>query len=329
MAAADGEIDPAQRLLNLMLALSRTRHRLTRDQIRASVEGYETAPAGVSEAERGRADASFERMFERDKKALRSMGIPLRTITDPAHQDDLGYRIDPDVDMPPLDLTVQDAAILAIAAQYWTSKAMKADARQGYAKLVSAVEHEDGPALPFGGVSTSGSADVVAALAEAASLRQVVSFEYASASSPTRVRTVEPWGIVLRSGVEYLVGWDVDAAAERVFRLVRVQGKVKPRGEPEAFDRPATLPLGSLADDADVATATIAVRPEAGHALRRRGEVVGADDGWDVLEVSYRHADLLRAEVLALAGAARVIEPADLARSVREHALAAAEVARG
>ncbi|WP_084103731.1 YafY family protein [Demequina sp. NBRC 110056] len=318
-----------QRRLNLMLALSATRHRLTREQIRSQVEGYDTVPSGATDGERKRADAAFERKFERDKDELRRMGIPLRTVTDPAHKDDLGYRIDGDVSMPVLDLSVRDAAVLAIAAQYWSGESLAADARHGYAKLVSAIEHADSPALPFGGMSTSGSGDVTAALAEAASLRQRVQFEYASASSPTRVRTVQPWGIVLRAGVEYLVAWDEDAEAQRVFRLVRVLGAVKAVGDPDAFERPATIPLGSLDSAETLATAVIALRPEAGHALRRRGEAAGVDSGWELFRVAYRHEDLLRAEVLALGGAARVIEPTTLADSVLSHAAAALEVARG
>ncbi|WP_297084197.1 YafY family protein [uncultured Demequina sp.] len=323
------EVSAEQRRLNLMIALSRTRHRLTREQIRARVEGYDTVTPGASDEERQRADASFQRMFERDKDELRSMGIPLRTITDPVHQDDLGYRIDGDTAMPALDLSLQDAAVLALAVDYWAGKPLEADARHGFAKLISAIAHGESPALPFGGMSTTAGADAIAVLAAAVSDRQVVRFEYASASSPTRRRTVQPWGIVMRAGLDYLVGWDVDADAVRTFRLGRVQGSVRTVGEPEAFERPATLPLGGLDEESPDHVAVVAVRPEAGHALRRRGERVGAEDGWDLFRVRYRHADLVRAEVLALHGGARVVEPAELAASVAAHARAAREVARG
>ena len=318
-----------QRRLNLMIALSATRHRLTREQIRDRVEGYDAVPAGATEQERQRADASFQRKFERDKDELRRLGLPLRTVTDPTHQNDLGYRIDGDMAMPELDLTVQDAAVLALAVEYWSGKAMAADARVGYSKLISAVEHGGGPQLPYGGMSTSAGADVTAVLSEAVNERQAVRFEYASASSATRMRTVHPWGIVMRSGLEYLVGWDVDADAVRVFRLGRVLGAVRPVGEPEAFERPATVPLGALAEDAPTSTATVAVRPEAGHAFRRRGEHAGTQDGWELFRVEYRHADLMVAEVLAMGGGARVVEPASLADAVLEHARAGQAVARG
>ncbi|GIG54589.1 helix-turn-helix transcriptional regulator [Demequina activiva] len=323
------ETSAEQRRLNLMIALSATRHRLTREQIRDRVEGYDAVPAGATAQERQRADASFQRMFERDKDELRRMGIPLRTITDPTHQNDLGYRIDGDMAMPELDLSLQDAAVLALAVEYWSGRSMAADARQGYAKLISSVAHGQGPRLPYGGMSTTVGVEATATLSEAITERQSVRFEYASASSDTRVRTVQPWTIVMRAGLEYLVGWDVDAEDSRVFRLGRILGTVRLVGEPEAFERPATVSLGSLADEAEVSTAVVAVRPEAGHAVRRRGRPAGARDGWELFEVDYRHADVLRSEVLSMNGAARIVSPESLATSVIEHARAALEVARG
>ncbi|MFW2514286.1 helix-turn-helix transcriptional regulator [Demequina sp. SO4-13] len=330
------EISAEQRRLNLMLALSATRRRLTREEIRARVDGYEPAPRGASAEERDRADVSFQRMFERDKDELRPMGLPLRTVTDPLHQDDLGYRIDGDASLPDLDLTVQDAAILALAVEYWQGASLAEDARMGYAKVVSAIEHGDSDALPYGGMSTSAGHDATAALAEAIVDRQAVRFDYASASSETARRTVQPWGIVMRSGVEYLVGFDLDRKAQRTFRVGRIAGRVRTTGDIEAFERPATLPLGDLDDNAATLPAVIALRPETGHGLRRRGEPVVGDsvdpaaaDGWDLVRVPYRHEDLLRSEILSLHGAARVVEPESLRESVLAHARAAVEVARG
>jgi proteasome accessory factor B len=318
-----------QRRLNLMIALSTTRHRLTREQIRDRVDGYDALPPGASEQERQRAEASFQRKFERDKDELRRLGLPLRTVTDPVNGNDLGYRIDGDAAMPELDLTVHDAAILALAVEYWEGKSMAADARHGYSKLISTVEHATGPRLPFGGMTTSSGAQATALLSQAVSERQAVRFEYASASSATRVRHVQPWGIVMQAGQEYLVGWDVDAEASRVFRLGRVLGDVTLVGEPDAFERPTAVPLGALSTQTPLSRAVVAVRPEAGHGFRRRGTPAGSRDGWELFSVEYRHEDLLRAEVLATHGGARVVEPIALAESVVAHAKAAKAVTRG
>jgi len=76
------QIAPAERLLNLVIALVNTAGRMTKEQVRASVAGYQEAPS----------DDAFERMFERDKDTLRELGIPILTITDAGHGDDIGYR---------------------------------------------------------------------------------------------------------------------------------------------------------------------------------------------------------------------------------------------
>ena len=48
------QIHPAERLLNLVIALVNTSARMTKEQIRRSVAGYADAPS----------DDAFERMFE-------------------------------------------------------------------------------------------------------------------------------------------------------------------------------------------------------------------------------------------------------------------------
>ncbi len=333
------QIPAEQRRLNLMLALSATRRRLTREEIRARVDGYEKVPAGATDSERERADSAFQRMFERDKDELRRMGVPLKTVVDPIHQDDLGYRIDGDSAMPDIDVSVQDAAILALAVEYWQGASLASDARMGFAKIMSAIEHASSArvgasdsadeVLPYGGVATTAGHDATATLAEAIVDRQTVRFEYASASSSTARRTVQPWRILMRAGVEYLIGWDTDREAQRTYRLGRIVGRVRVLGEPDAFERPETIALGDLDQSRPVLTALVGLKPETGHALRRRSEPAGEREGWDLVSVPYRHEDLLRAEILGLQGNARAFEPASLVESVVSHTRAAQEVARG
>ena len=104
------QIAPAERLLNLVIALVNTAGRMTKEQVRTSVAGYQEAPS----------DDAFERMFERDKDTLRDLGIPILTVTDAGHGDDIGYRVDLDAyALPPLDLTAAELGVLAMAAQVW------------------------------------------------------------------------------------------------------------------------------------------------------------------------------------------------------------------
>jgi proteasome accessory factor B len=322
-------IDPAARLLNLVIALSHARVRMTRAEIRASVAGYDPVDSSLSEADAKRRDAAFERMFERDKDDLRRMGVPIRTVTDAAHGDDIGYKIHaPEAAMPAIDLTAGELAVLGVAAEYWQGAILGADARQGLTKVTSGAAHQPRVTLPFAARSTA-SQDATATLIEAIQDRQAVTFEYSSATSGTSVRAVEPWRLVLRGGTEYVVGHDRDREQPRTFRVGRIHGQVRVTGQAGAFSPPAHIPGGLMTQTPDQGTALVGLRAEAGHALRARGTYLRTEGAWDVVEVPYAHEDALRDEVLALAGAAKVIEPTSLADAIGDQARKALEAAHG
>ncbi|WP_062464622.1 helix-turn-helix transcriptional regulator [Demequina soli] len=323
------QVSKPERLLNLIIGLSSTRHRLTRDHIRDTIEGYEPLPFGASEEDVRKAEQSFERMFERDKKELRELGVPIETVEDPVHGDEIGYRIRPaEAAMPALDLTAAELAVLGIATDYWRGAVLGADATQAVMKLASSAEHGPRVELPFAALPAV-AGDAFATLVEAVADRQTVRFEYSSVSSGAGTRTIEPWRVVLRAGIAYVIGFDRDREAPRTFRVQRIGGAVAPVGETGAYTIPQEIPLGALAESDDVRTARVALRPESGHALRRRGTPAGVDGGWDLYDVAYAHADAVVAEVLALAGGARIVSPAELAQAVVKAATAALEVERG
>src|SRR5687768_14446799 len=76
-------MDRLERLINLAAELLAADRALTRDELRERLGVYPTD------------DASFRRAFERDKEALRSMGMPLVTERVDARDPDSteGYRI--------------------------------------------------------------------------------------------------------------------------------------------------------------------------------------------------------------------------------------------
>lgn len=323
MAPAE-RVAPEERLLNLFIALTSTRARMDKQQIRSTVHGYDGRKGG----EDAKADAAFERMFERDKEDLRRLGVPLQTVTDPANGGDIGYRIDASAaTMEPIELTPAELAVVSLAADYWRDAALGADARQAVTKVASGVQHEAIPELPFGARAT-GSRAALGVIAEAVHERRAVTFDYASSTSPPATRTVDPWRIVMHYGTEYFVGRDHRADAPRTFRLSRILGAVRPVGEQGAFEVPAEVPLGFLTDGEIAGTATVALRPESGHGLRLAGTLVGTDGEWDLVEVPYRHLDSVRSDILALAGAARAVDPPELVRAVRDFARAGMEATR-
>jgi len=315
---------PEERLLNLLIALTSTRARMTKQQVRSTVYGYDQGIQG----EDAKADAAFERMFERDKEDLRRLGVPLQTVTDAANGGDIGYRIDASASsMEPIDVTPAELAVLSLAADYWRDAALGADARQAVIKVASRVQHEAIPELPFGARAT-GSSAALGVIAEALHERRAIAFDYASSSSPPSSRVVDPWRIVMSGGTEYLVGRDHGADAQRTFRLSRILGAVRPKGEPGAFEIPAEVSLDSLGRGEITGTATVALRPEAGHALRLAGTLAGTDGEWDLVDVPYRHLDSVRSDILALSGAARAVAPPELVEAVQRFARAAVEATR-
>ena len=318
-------VAPEERLLNLIIALTHTRVRMTRQQIRASVNGYDGGTQGEDE----QADAAFERMFERDKEELRRMGVPIQTVTDSAHGDDIGYRIDASAaEMGTVDLDRAELAVLSLAVDYWRGAALGADARQAVTKVSSGVPHEPPVDLPFG-VRTTAARDALGSLAEAIHDRRAVTFEYASSTAAPGVRKVQPWGLILRGPHAYLVAFDTAREAARTFRINRILGAVRLVGAPDAYAIPDDVPLGMLAPGAATHTAVVAVRPETAYALRRRAVETQPDGDWDLLTVPYTYVDSLAHEIVELGGAARAVEPSTLVGAVLASARAAKALAYG
>jgi predicted DNA-binding transcriptional regulator YafY len=207
-----------ERLINLIIALLEARRPMTATDIRAQIAGYDDQPTF---------DA-FRRAFERDKEALRAMGVPLVVQKiDPLDEHSDGYLIPKErYYLPQLDLEPDELAALRIATEAVLGPG--GEARSGWLKLSvdAAVTPETGPRVVW---SDDLDADrpILGPLYEAQLERHPVRFGYRAASGEESVRTVEPHGLVNRRGHWYLVGRDVDRAAERSFRLSRVQGEME------------------------------------------------------------------------------------------------------
>ena len=317
-------IDPAERLLDLVIALVNTSGRMTKQQVRSSVAGYQDAVS----------DEAFERMFERDKDTLRELGVPVLTVTDARHGDDVGYRIDPDAyALPAVQLTPAELGVLSLAVQVWQDATLRADTSRALAKLRAVGEGPSATDLLAGlapRVRADGSA--FGPLVEAVQERRLVRFTYRAASSgEVRDRTVEPWRLLARRGGWVLVGRDRDRGAARSFRLGRIQGTVRVVGAPGAFAPPTDAELA----DAMAAwapgperVATLAVLPDRAAALRARATTPGDVDvaaipgalqvlaGRDLVQVRYRSTWELAEELVGYGAAVVVLEPAGVRDAV-------------
>jgi proteasome accessory factor B len=132
-------------------------------------------------------------------------------------------------------------------------------------------------------------------LAAAARDRQAVTFAYRTPEDDApRERRLRPWGVVCWRGRWYVVGHDLDRAAERCFRLSRVVGAVRRVGPPGSFTPPAGLDLISYVARWSGPVerhrrARLLVRQGRAAGLRRLAERVTPGEPYD--EVVLRFAD--------------------------------------
>lgn len=206
-----------ERLINLIIALLETRVPMTAEQIRTRIAGYDQPSF-----------EAFRRAFERDKEALRAMGVPLvvRKVN-PLDEHSDGYIIPKDrYYLPQLDLEPDELAALRIAMEAVLGPGDQAES--GWLKL--SVDAESAPQTSprvMWGADLDADQPILGTLYEAQLERRPVRFTYRASSGQESTRSVEPYGLVNRRGHWYLVGRDLDRAAERSFRLSRVQGQVE------------------------------------------------------------------------------------------------------
>ena len=293
----------AERLLNLLMALRGSEVGLDRAQIRSVVRGYN--PDASSEA--------FERMFERDKDELRAMGVPIVTRTD-ASGVVMGYRIEGDPTLAPLDLSRAELAVLGLAARAW----QRADLAPAALNALRKVEAQLGMrssgsgAAPIAGLSADSPA--LHTLIEACGAGTAITFGYhKGGGGPAQVRHVQPWGTVWWRGHWYLVGFDTDREDVRVFRASRIEGAVRRDATGASYEVPQGFDVAEAIGQfarGEAVSLQVALTPGAVAGLRLQGVDRGpSPEGEDLLELP---VDELRngvGSVLAHVPAAWVLAP--------------------
>lgn len=319
-------ISKVERQTNLFIALLTTRGYLTAERIRQIVIGYADSPS----------DEAFARTFERDKRELRELGIPLETGRSSIHDTSDGYRIKRDAyALPDIELTPEESAAVAVATTLWESPERITATQNALLKLRAAGVDIDPVAevaitTGAGPSGLRGSEGVLGALLSAIESGQAVQFEHRSSPvDPYTTRTVEPWGVVTAQGRWYLVGHDRDREATRIFRLSRIGSEVTEIGPRGAVSRPDGVDLRALVNQSIGAATgkglggeTVRVWVADGHAvaLRRIGRVserrtMGQRDG-DVLDIDDGAPDWLAREIAGYGADALVLDPLPLRQNV-------------
>jgi proteasome accessory factor B len=319
-----------ERLMNLVIALLSSRGYITAEKIRSSVAGYSESPSAEA----------FSRMFERDKNELRDLGIPLEVGRVSALDPTEGYRINREAyALPPVELTPDEAAAVAVATQLWESPELITATQGALLKLRAAGVDVDpldtgasvAIASPAGVPGLRGSEDVLGILLSAIDAGRAVQFPHRpSRAEPYITRTVEPWGVITEKGRWYLVGHDRDRDDTRVFRLSRIAEEVTPIGPTGAITVPDGVDLRRIVARS---VSDVSAAPPGGQArvwvadgrvtaLRRNGRSVAARqlagrDG-EVIELDIGSADVLARDIAGYGADAVVLEP----MSLREEVLA-------
>jgi proteasome accessory factor B len=278
----------SERLINLTIALLATKRFITKSEIFKTIEGYE----GSSE--------SKERMFERDKDDLRSLGIEIEVGSfDPLFNDEAGYRIKQERYQLDLgDVTALEISLLSLAAQAWQGASLDDAAQRALVKLHSlgiAVDEENMPdSAPF---FSDGGLDlpiITRAIAE----HQILEFTYRNYELTDEVRRVIPIGLSTRSGFWYFTGVDQSIEEIRTFRFDRVIGSFTVKKGPKEFETPENFDSKRIFERDINTHAVIDIRRGKGTSLRALASSTKSIGEWDQIQIPILDIKTLSALIL-------------------------------
>ena len=297
----------SERLVNLTIALLATRRYLTKSEIFRSIEGYEGN------------DESKERMFERDKDDLRSLGIEIEVGGfDPIFNDEAGYRIKPESYALDLgEISGADIALLSLAANAWNGQALNSIAHSALLKLKSIGIDSDIDAIPMLAPRMVSASSELVTVVEAITTRSAISFTYVGQDLENQMRTLNPYALASRDGFWYFAGMDLDKIAIRTFRLDRVEGEIVAGKKKASFEIPAGFDLFSHLDEGISAKlATIDIRKGKAFVLRKKAISVVEKGEWDQITIRYGDESTFVDSLLWHLDDVVVIEPSELRESI-------------
>jgi predicted DNA-binding transcriptional regulator YafY len=288
-------VNRLERLINLVAALLDSDRPLGRDDLRFRVPGY---PDG---------EEAFRRAFERDKEALRSMGIPISVepLNASAPEGGMGYRI------PREQYYLRDPGLAPdeLAALHLAAATVRLEGTAGDEALWKLGGALDAPA-PAGAVAALPGSEHLAAVFEAVTELRPLTFTYRGEK-----RGIDPWRIAFRNGHWYVNGLDHQRGEERSFRLDRFDGPPS-AGDPGSYERAegrsgARAPW-EMGDDEELIARLLVDAPQAGQLVSELGPdavIERRDDGAVIAAVRVTNRDAFRTLVLGYLDHAEVLDP--------------------
>jgi proteasome accessory factor B len=297
-----------ERLINLTIALLATKRYLTKSEIFRTVEGYE----GSAETK--------ERMFERDKDDLRSLGIAIDVGSfDPLFNDEAGYRIKSESYQLDLgEITPTEVSLLSLAAESWQGAAFADQAQSAILKLSSIGVPADPIDIPGLSPKLANSSNDLETIAGAVGSSDYLIFDYLSPKLLLEKREIIPIALSNRSGFWYVSGVDSAVQEVRTFRLDRVNGAITVRKNKEVFEFPSDFEFDQIDSTSAIRFAVIDVRKGKGHALRALATSLQDLGEWDQIKLPIYSIEYLTAQILWHGDDVFVHEPSDLRDHVVE-----------
>lgn len=307
MSPNDKSAEKFERQMNLLAALTDTVQGLRAVDIQERVPGYNPD------------HESFRRTFERDKKDLLSLGVPIEIVVG-ATADLTAYRVDRSkYELPDPGLESDELAALHLALEAVTIGSEMGDMARAMWRLGGVVDAsgEDAIGVPIGELTELPSDASLVPLFRAVTERRSVTFTYES-SNETSTRSVEPWHLAFKRGRWVLTAFDLERSDRRNFRLDRIRGVVNLHDQgsqihpaPTTLDEPADpWEFGEDEPVQIVVRFDSVVAPFAKESLGASPSTLG-HDGSVTFTVPVTNWPAFRSFVLSFLDHAEILEPLD------------------
>ncbi len=287
-----------ERLINLTLALLASKRYLSKAEILRNIPGYEGSPE------------TKERMFERDKDDLRSLGIQIDVNNfDPLFEDEQGYLIKSDsFQFTENEFTKEELLLLTMAANLWHDSAVEIDSQNALLKIQSLSGPVENDMTTTPTLRITEDWQLLVSIFTAVQNKQILEFSYRG-----KKRQVNPYGLYSSTGFWYLIAFEINVI--KSFKLVRIQGEVDLIGEKDAFEKPDNFNVGNFLKEESNSVSLVSklqVRKGAALSLRNKFTVKDLDSEWDLMDIPYTNEQELLEMVLWHGTDLKLIEPAAL-----------------
>lgn len=287
-----------ERLINLTLALLASKRYLSKAEILRNIPGYEGSPE------------TKDRMFERDKDDLRSLGIQIDVNNfDPLFEDEQGYLIKSDsFQFAENEFTKEELLLLTMAANLWHDSAVEIDSQNALLKIQSLSGPVENDMTTTPTLRITEDWQLLVSIFTAVQNKQILEFSYRG-----KKRQVNPYGLYSSNGFWYLIAFEINVI--KSFKLVRIEGEVDLIGEKDAFEKPDNFNVGNFLKEESNSVSLVSklqVRKGAALSLRNKFTVKDLDSEWDLMDIPYTNEQELLEMVLWHGTDIKLIEPVAL-----------------